>query len=123
MATLKDKFEAATEKVVQAKHALAEAEKERDAIYKMIAVGKPKKMQAGDSALVVMPTSADPQKDSATDRIMGVILSQPDKVFAYEDFFKALPDVPKPTVRALLFKLRSEGKTKKEGRGKWKSAA
>ena len=50
-----------------------------------------------------------------------VLLSDTNKEWNYEELEKALPDIPKTSIRALLFKLKKDGKADKAGRGLWKS--
>lgn len=122
MATLKEKFEAATEKVVRIKSELIAAEQERDLVYKQICNGKGKKQQGPPSPqMSLADTNGSELGTSATGRITAVLKSDTSKTFSYEDFYSQIPDVPKPTIRALLFKLGKEKVAEKAGRGQWKA--
>jgi hypothetical protein len=111
---LKDKFEAATERVVQAKIALASAEAERDLIFNQI---------AGMNKVISLSATVRPLKlpKGQAGTLLALLRNEPSKEWTYEELEKKLPEITKQSLRSYLFKLRRKGFVSSTGRGSWKA--
>src|SRR5437879_2104263 len=128
MANLKDKLEEAALELGRVKFELYEAQKRFDLLYKRVAEGgRPAKTPRGSksqtppvpaAAAAAAPAS---QPGRISDRIEAVLNSDPRKKWKYDNIAEKLPSVSRNTIRALLFKLRKDGKALKVGRGQWKA--
>jgi hypothetical protein len=128
MANLKEKLEEAALELGRVKYELYEAQKRFDLLYKRVAEGgKPAKSarmarpQTPPSPVTALAGAPPGQPGRVSDRIEAVLTSDPRKKWKYDDIGEKLPGVSKNTIRALLFKLRKDGKVSKVGRGQWKA--
>ena len=128
MANLKEKLEQAALELGRAKFELNEAQRRVDLIYKRVAEGgKPTKTasqakpQTPPSPVTALAEAPPERPGRVSDRIEAVLVSDPRKKWNYDAIGEKLPGVSKNTIRALLFKLRKDGKASKVGRGQWKA--
>jgi hypothetical protein len=128
MPNLKEKLEQAALELGRAKFELNEAQRRFDLIYKRVAEGgKPTKTarqakpQTPPAPATAQPESPTAQPGRVSDRIEAVLASDPKKKWNYDAIGEKLSGVPRNTIRALLFKLRNDGKASKVGRGQWKA--
>lgn len=118
MADLKERFETASEEVVRAKAVLAQAEASRDAIFEQI-------IRTGSRySDVHNPPAANgavkPVKGAAA-KILAVLTADASKEWNYQELEQKVPDVPRASIRAYLFKLQRSNRVSKVGRGSWKA--
>jgi len=124
MASPKQKLEQAAEELVEAKLRLKAAQEKFDVLYRQAVSGsKAKRSSPGTIQETVRTTQIinAVNEISATSRIENVLDSDGNKSWNYQEIEKILPDIPKSSIRALLYKLKNNGKALKVGRGLWKS--
>src|SRR5438552_11916800 len=126
MRNLKDKLEDAALELGRAKFELYEAQKRFDALYKRIAEGgktqKPgRRVSIDKTALERTTKSGFDNSMTVIARIESLLNSDPKKKWDYDQISASIPKARKNTIRALLFKLRKEGKAFKVGRGQWQA--
>ena len=97
-----------------AKRKLADAQANFDALFKQIKRG-------GSSAPAGQTTDETPLPENASERIIATLKSDASKEWSYGALEKELTDIPKNSLRALLYKLKRGNKVQKAGRGKWKA--
>ena len=118
MATVKEKLQQAAVKLEDLRRQVKQAESEFDALFKQVSRGATRKAKNGSPEL---PLDTDLSTvDTSIEQIAGVMKSQPDKEWHYDDISTALPDVPRTSIRVFLYKLKNEERVQKVGRGKWK---
>ncbi len=114
MATLKQKFEDAAIELAEAKRKLAEAQAKFDALFKQIKRGSVSAPAGQTTDETVLPLNASEQ-------IIAVLKSDVNKAFGYGEIELRCSEIPKNSIRALLYKLKGANKVQKAGRGKWKA--
>lgn len=126
MASPKQKLERAAEELVEAKQRLKAAQEQFDALYRQVVSGARSKKTSGNNTLAeaasrTARTIEIVSEISATNRILDVLETDANKGWGYPEIEKILPDIPKNSIRALLYKLKKDGKAIKAGRGLWRS--
>jgi hypothetical protein len=122
MASLKQKLEQAATKLVEAKSALADAQRDFDSIYRQIASSsRQRKTDSGSGSETENVTDQDCGQNT-TNQILSVLKLVPTKEWGYDEISSRVPGTPRASIRVILYKLQKDGQAMKAGRGKWKAA-
>jgi len=118
MASLKQKLEEAGAALASAKEQLAMAQRNWDELFKQAtAGGKSKRPALG----IVATVNAMLPPTRAVDRIESVLCADAHRKFSYQDIADRT-DLPVPSVKALLYRMKKAGKALRVGRGRWQAA-
>jgi hypothetical protein len=118
MATLKQRLEQAGAKLAEAKRNVELAQKEFDELFRQATGARSGKKQTDPSekgSEVVDDTSS-----RLVDRVAAVLFETPLREHRYQDIAEKLCTTP-ATVRAMLNKLRAEGRAHRTGPAVWKA--
>lgn len=133
MPSIKEQLQEAAVELYQAKFNMNEAQEKFDALFERIAAGTRAKGQKNSRAatlkaaqeqasLLEVNSTRTTQPTKVSDKIQAVLNSIPNRKWTYDEITAQLPETTRNTIRALLFKLKKDGKAQKAGRGRWKAA-
>jgi hypothetical protein len=126
MASIKQRLEDAGARLCAAKSELAKAQEEWDALFERAVSGgrgttKPVDFDDPDGSEEELDKFILENAPTAVNLIAGVLNSNTEKEWDYDEISGRLPTIPRASIRVVLYKLKEEKKAEKTGRGTWKA--